>query len=128
MGCSIPKEKLYSHQYFIGRKEAKEDLGVKSVVEADANLAKSMTELYEAYAQEMELGKIWNLELEIGNNFQTKKDYIIASIESTQISNPFQLSLDFKKGQVNVTQQTSNGPMQIPQEQVMWKIVGQGWK
>src|SRR3989337_1705878 len=39
-------EKLYSHQYFIGRKEAKEDLGLKNVVSADEALTKAMTELY----------------------------------------------------------------------------------
>src|SRR3990167_10950575 len=40
-------EKLYSHQYFIGRREAREELGVKSVVDAPAPLAKAMHELYE---------------------------------------------------------------------------------
>ncbi len=121
-------EKLYSHQYFIGRKEAKEDLGVKTVAEAPTGLAKAMTELYESYAKEMELGKIWNPEMELGNNFQIKKDYKIAYIESEKSANYFELSLDFKKGQVNIVQQTPQGPIQLPQEQVMWKVVGQGWK
>jgi ClpP class serine protease len=121
-------EKLYSHQYFIGRKEAKEDLGVKSVVDAPAELAKAMTELYESYVKEMELDKIWNPEIEIGSNFQIKKEYKIAYIESEKMANYFELSLDYKKGQVNVPQQTPQGLMQIPQEQVMWKMVGQGWK
>ena len=40
-------EKLYSHQYFIGRKEAKEDLGIKTVEFADKELADLMSELYE---------------------------------------------------------------------------------
>src|SRR3989338_9148192 len=48
-------EKLYSHQYFICRKEAKEDLGLKSVLEASPELAKIMTELYESYVKKMEL-------------------------------------------------------------------------
>jgi len=39
-------EKLYSHQYFIGRKEAKEDLGLKNVVYADKILTETMTDLY----------------------------------------------------------------------------------
>ena len=121
-------EKLYSHQYFIGRKEAKDDLGVKTVKEAEENLAKAMTDLYEEYSKEMNFGKIWNPELEIGGNFQTKKDYNIAYIESSQSSNHFELSIDYKKGQVNVVQQTPQGPIQVPQEQVMWKIVGQGWR
>ena len=122
-------EKLYSHQYFVGRKEAKEDLGVKSVVFADQNLSKVMTELFEEYKNEMELGKIWNPENELGvNAAQNKKDYKIAFMESTQLSNHFELSVEYKKQQVNTIQQTPQGPMQIPQEQVVWRVVGQGWK
>jgi hypothetical protein len=122
-------EKLYSHQYLIGRKEAKEDLGLKNVVYADETLAKTMTELYEEYAKEMELGKIWNPESELGMNVsQTKKNYIIAFIESNKLSNYFELSLEYKRQQVNITQQTPQGPIQVPQEQVGFKIIGQGWK
>ena len=122
-------EKLYSHQYFVGRKEAKEDLGVKSVVFADQNLSRAMTELYEQYKEEMELGKIWNPENELGaNTMQNKKDYKIAYIESAQLSNYFELAVEYKKQQVNTVQQTPQGPIQIPQEQVVWRIVGQGWK
>lgn len=122
-------EKLYSHQYFIGRKEAKEDLGLKTVVDADATLAKAMTELYEEYRKEMELGKVWNPENELGQNaVQNKKDYKIAYIESVPLSNHFELSVEYKKQQVNITQQTPQGPIQIPQEKVVWRIVGQGWR
>lgn len=121
-------EKLYSHQYFIGRKEAKEDLGVKTVVEASPELSEAMTKLFESYVKEMELDKIWNSEMELGNNFQTKKDHKIAYIESEKIANYFELSLEYKKGQVNIPQQTPQGLIQVPQEQVMWKVVGQGWK
>jgi hypothetical protein len=122
-------EKLYSHQYFIGRKEAKEDLGVKSVVFADQNLSRAMTELYEEYKKEMELEKIWNPENELGlNTMQNKKDYKIAFMESWQLLNHFELSIDYKKQQVNMVQQTPQGPIQIPQEQVGFKIIGQGWK
>ncbi len=122
-------EKLYSHQYFIGRKEAKEDLGLKTVVNADTNLSKAMTDLYEGYKEEMELGKIWNPENELGvNAVQNKKDYKIAYIESSQLSNYFELSVEYKKQQVNIMQQTPQGPIQVPQEQVAFRIVGQGWK
>jgi len=122
-------EKLYSHQYFIGRREAKEDLGLKTVVYADENLSKVMTELYEEYAKEMELGKIWNPENEIGMNVaQTKKEYKIAFIETTQLSNYFELSLEYRRQQVNIVQQTPQGPIQIPQEQIVWRVVDQGWR
>ncbi len=122
-------EKLYSHQYFIGRKEAKEDLGVKSVVYADEKLSSAMTDLYNEYAKEMDLGVLWNAENELGvNAMQTKKDYKIAYIQSSQFANYFELTLEYKKQQVNMVQQTPNGPIQVPQEQVAFRIVGQGWK
>jgi len=122
-------EKLYSHQYFIGRKEAKEDLGLQTVVNANENLSKAMTDLYEEYAKEMELSVLWNPENELGlNTMQNKKSYKIAFIESRDISNYFELILDYKKQQVNIVQQTPQGPIQVPQEQVVFRIVGQGWK
>ena len=70
-------EKLYSHTYFIGRKEAKEELGVKSVVDAGLELSNLMSDLYSEYAKEMELqNTVWNPENELGANVsQNIKDY-----------------------------------------------------
>jgi len=122
-------EKLYSHQYFIGRKEAKEDLGLKTVVDANTALAEAMKNLYEEYNKELEFGKMWNPENELGANMmQNKYDYKIAYIESTQLSNYYDITVEYRKQQVNVVQQTPAGPIQVPQEQVGWKIIGQGWK
>ncbi len=122
-------EKLYSHQYFIGRKEAKEDLGLKMVVDADDVISKAMTDLYEEYNKELDFGKMWNPENELGANaMQNKKDYKIAFIESSQLSNYYDISVEYRKQQVNMVQQTPQGPVQVPQEQVGFKVVGQGWK
>lgn len=122
-------EKLYSHQYYVGRREAKDELGLKFVSYADGSLSKAMTDLYESYQEEMNLGKgDWNPEIEMGNVGQTRKPYCIAYIESAALSNYFELTLDFRRQQVMVTQQTPNGPMQIQQEQVGFHQIGQGWK
>ena len=122
-------EKLYSHQYFIGRKEAKEDLGLKSVVAADVALSQAMTDLYEEYNKELDFGKIWSPENELGAGVaQGRRDYKIAYIESTELSNYFDISVEYRKQQMNVVQQTPQGPITIPQERVESKIVGQGWK
>jgi len=122
-------EKLYSHQYFIGRREAREDLGLKNVVNADGELAKSMAELYEEYKKEMGLGGLWNAEAELGENRSiNKKEYKLAYIENAAEANYFELVLEYRKGQVNIVQQTPQGPIQVPQEQVMWRVLGQGWK
>lgn len=122
-------EKLYSHQYFIGRKEAKQDLGITTIIEAENELTKIMTQLFDEYQKEMVFGKIWNPEIELGENqAYNKKTYKIAFIESGQESNYFELTLEFKKGQVNVTQPTFQGPIQVPQEKILWRIIGQGWR
>ena len=120
-------EKLYSHQYFIGRKEAREELGVKSVVDADPELSQMMSDLYVEYAKEMELqNTVWNPENELGaNNSQNKKTYTIASIESTVLQKNFTITMEFRRQQMMVAQ--PNG-VQIPQEQVSMRAVEQGWK
>lgn len=122
-------EKLYSHQYFIGRKEAKEDLGLKTVVDASDALAKTMTDLYDEYNKELDFGKIWNPENELGvNAMQNRKDYKIAYIESLQLSHYYDISVEYRKQQINMIQQSPQGPIQVPREQVGWKIISQGWK
>jgi len=119
-------EKLYSHTYFIGRKEAKEELGVKSVVEADAELSKLMSDLYVEYSAEMELqNAVWNPENELGpNTSQTKKEYKVAFVESEKLSRTYKLTMDFRRQQVMVQQ----GGVQVPQEQIASRVVEQGWK
>jgi len=122
-------EKLYSHQYFIGRKEAKEDLGIKTVTFADNELSDAMTDLYDAYEKEIGFGLSWNPENELGvNAMQNRKDYKIAFVESKDLSTYFNLEIEYKKQQVNSTQQTPQGPIQVPQEQVGFRVVEQGWK
>ncbi len=119
-------EKLYSHQYYIGRKEAKEDLGIKSVVFAGKELSDLMTEIYEEYEKEMNMRTIWNPENEFSKG--QNQNYKIAFVESAEISNKFEINMEFKKVQQNIPQQTPQGIINIPQEQIVWRMVGQGWK
>jgi len=123
-------EKLYSHSYIIGRKEARDELGLKSVVYADIELSNVMSQLYEIYKKEMNLGAgVWNPELELGiNTSQAKKEYKIACIESVKLYNYFEITLDFKRQQTMVMQQTPQGPMQIQQDQVNFRMVERSWK
>ncbi|MDO8505024.1 MAG: hypothetical protein Q7S48_00360 [bacterium] len=122
-------EKLYSHQYFVGRKEAKDELGLKTVVNADMELSKLMTALYDEYAKEMELGKQWNPEMELGQNASTnRKDFKIAFVESAASASHFSISIEFRRQQVMVPQMTPQGAVQVPQEQVGFRIIEQGWK
>ena len=120
-------EELYSHQYFIGRKEAKEELGVKSVADADAQLSNLMSDLYGEYVKEMELqSPIWSPENELGfNSSQNKKEYKVAFVESGLLSKVYKLTMEFRRQQVMVNQ--PNG-VQVPQEQIAQRVVEQGWK
>jgi len=121
-------EKLYSHQYYIGRKEAKEDLGIKSVVFADKELSDLMTEIYEEYNNEMKMTEVWNLENEIEGKMENGREYRIAFVENAETGNHFGISMEFKKVQQNIPQQTPQGIINIPQAQIVWKAIGQGWK
>lgn len=123
-------EKLYSHQYFIGRKEAKEELGLSFVVNADADLSKLMSDLYMEYAKEMDLqNNAWNPENELGiHTSQNTKTYTIASMESTVLQKHFKITMEFQRQQLMVTQQTPQGAVQVPQQQVGMRPVEQGWR
>ena len=121
-------EKLYSHQYYIGRKEAREDLGVSTIVEASPALAEAFSALYESYNAEMQLTEPWNPEMEIAGRSENRKDYTIAFVESADASNFFGLSMEFKKLQQIVPQQTPGGVVNVQQEQIVWRITGQGWR
>ena len=119
-------EKLYSHTYFIGRKEAKEELGVNSVINADLELSNLMSDLYSEYAKEMELeNPIWNPENELGVNVsQNKKEYGVAYIESSLLSKIYKITMEFSRQQVTINQ---NGT-QVPQIQILQRVTEQGWK
>ncbi|MFA7191844.1 MAG: hypothetical protein WC089_00895 [Candidatus Paceibacterota bacterium] len=119
-------EKLYSHTYFIGRREAKEELGVKSVVEADEDLTKLISELFSEYYSEMNLGNsVWNPDGELGASNQKKQnDYKVAFVESLENQKYYNLSIEFTRQQVTV----NNGSVQTPQNQVGFRVINQGWK
>lgn len=116
--------------YFIGRKEAKEELNVKSIAYADADLSDLMSKLYSEYANEMELQNVvWNPENEIGiNASQNRKEYKVAFVDSVALPKTYGLTMEFKRQQVMIPQQTPQGIIQVPQEQVAMRIVEQGWK
>ncbi len=103
-------EKLYSHQYFIGRKEAREDLGLRTVGDATPAQAKLMTDLYAAYNEDLEFGKMWNPENELGANaVQNVKSYEVARIESSSLALTYELSVEYRKTQVNMVRETPQG-------------------
>lgn len=121
-------EELYSHQYYIGRKEAREELGIKTVIYADKELSDLMTEIYEEYAREMKMRDSWNPESEIDGKLESRREYKIAFVENVENGNYFGINMEFKKAQQVIAQQTPQGMINVPQEQIVWRVLEQGWR
>jgi len=74
--------KLFSHDYLIGRKEAKKIIG-NEVVDAPPNVEKAMMDLYSSYAGDLELNTIYNPEGVLGKDSQKVATFRRAYVEST---------------------------------------------
>ena len=116
-------EKLYSHQYLIGRKEAKEELGLQNVLYADDNMARLMFVLFSDYKKEMELDSSWNPEMEITKG--PAKNYRVAVVETAKSQNYYEVSLELKRQELPPAPGQPAGQM----PQVVWRMAGQqGWR
>ena len=77
----------------------------------------------------MKTGEQWRLAVELGRGRgQNEKAYVIAFVESADRSSRFDLHVEFRRQQMQMTQQTPQGPVQLQQEKVIWRIVKQGWE
>lgn len=74
--------KLFSHDYLIGRKEAKKIIG-NEVVDAPPKVEKAMMDLYSSYAGDLELDTIYNPEGVLGKDSQKVATFRRAYVEST---------------------------------------------
>lgn len=93
--------KLYSHDYLIGRREAKEiDLKVKDCPDA---IEDKMMGLFKEYSRDMELDTPYNQELLLGNQTTKVVSLDRAFIEATERTYVFRSKREIKK--VKTTQQ-----------------------
>jgi radical SAM superfamily enzyme len=90
---------LYSHDYVIGRREAKEVLGLK-IADCPNALEKLVMDLFLAYSDEMELYTAYSPEVALGT--QTTKAVVFdrAFIESTDVTYVFRTRREIKRLQV----------------------------
>lgn len=91
---------LYSHDYIIGRKEAKDILGL-NVEDADEDLTKWIWQLYKEYEVLLELNTPLAPALLLGDREEGSFIFNRAIIESIFRTDAFQTSQTFKKVQVN---------------------------
>ena len=91
--------KLYSHDYLIGRKEARKIIG-NEVVDAPPKVEEAMWALYSSYADDLELIKPFNVEAALGSTNQKVVQLRRAYIESSEGCHVFKTTLELRRTQV----------------------------
>lgn len=94
-------EKLYYHNYFIGRQEAAE-IGLKIVRPADA-LETAMWQLLKAYREEMELGHVFDPAQHLGQKEDARIERPIAILDSVGLRSCFRKQLWIRRRIVDVS-------------------------
>lgn len=96
--------KLFSHDYLIGRKEAKTIIG-REVVDASPEVEKAMMALFASYAADMELSTIFNAEGALGKENQKVVSFRRAYIESTDGCYTFKTTQHLQRVQMQAAPQ-----------------------
>ncbi len=116
---SVLAKKLGSHDYLIGRREAKE-IGLK-VEDASANVETLMWELYSEYEGLMELTMPYSAEAFLGRQQVATGTFIRAAIESEIMTNVFRTIKQITR----VTIQPPAVPVPTPGHQEI--VIDEGW-
>jgi len=88
--------KLYSHDYLVGRKEAKEHIRLQ-VEDCSEALESEIMALYDAYAKDLELATSFNPEVVLGNQTTKVVEFDRAFIESSECTWVFHTKREFKR-------------------------------
>jgi hypothetical protein len=113
--------KLFSHDYLIGRKEAKTIIG-REVVDASPEAEKAMMALFASYAEDMELSTIFNAEGALGMDNQKVISFRRAYIESTDGCYAFKTTQNLQRVQV------PTAPQMPPVFGLNIRPIGDGWE
>jgi len=81
-------EERFTHNYIIGRKEAKRVLGT-SVVDVTQNLDDKIMKLFDEYSTILKLDSPFNLELELGGQNQTRSTFQRCMVECTELTHTY---------------------------------------
>ncbi len=87
---------LYSHDYLVGRKEAKELIGLK-VAECSEDFEKTMMDLYSNYAETLELNEPYNQDVVLGNQTTRVVELDRAFIETMERTYVFRTKREVKR-------------------------------
>jgi hypothetical protein len=88
--------KLYSHDYLVGRREAKEQIGLQ-VENCSEDLESAIMALYDVYAGDLELGTAFNPDVVLGNQSTKVVEFDRAFIESSDCTYVFHTKREVKR-------------------------------
>lgn len=89
----------FSHDYIIGRREAKKILGL-NILEPEKDLLKDIIDLFDSYSEILELNIPYNPEKYLSGSESVTSDFNRAIIESSDLSHVFRTSKEIKRVQV----------------------------
>lgn len=110
---------LYSHDYLVGRKEAKRLIGLK-VAECSDDFEKTMMGLYSDYAESLELNRPYNQDIVLGNQTTRVVELDRAFIETMERTYVFRTKREVKR-----FRSTQQG---VPIEGFQEKTLQEGWQ
>jgi hypothetical protein len=113
--------RLFSHDYLIGRKEAKEVIGPE-VVDASPAIETAMMALYKSYAADMELNTIFNPDGALGQDNNKVLSFRRAYLESKDGCYVYKTTQHLQRIQVQP------GPGMPPVFAMNTRQVGDGWE
>ena len=117
---SVLTRERFSHDYLIGRREAREMLGLK-VIEPNPALAGLMTDLFNGYSEYLELTAPFNPETVLGQKDEDQFQFDRSVIESTESTHVFRTEKKISR----VKFQTPEMP--IPQIAYQEIVLREGW-
>lgn len=109
---------LYSHDYLIGRSEAKKVIGLK-IVEIAESFEKQLVDLFRLYSDAMELTVPYNPDILLGGDTTKTAKFEQGFIESTDATYTFLTRKEVKR--IKVTQQG------LQMEGFQERVLEQGW-
>lgn len=118
---NILTRERFSHDYIIGRKEAKETLEL-NIVEPDEDLIRDIVDLFNAYSDIFELNTTYNPEIYLSGSDSGVFDFNRGMIESIGLTHVFRTKKEIRRVQV-----PPQPEMPIPTIGYQERILEEGW-
>ena len=118
---NILTRERFSHDYIIGRKEAKETLEL-NIVEPDEDLIRDIVDLFNAYSDIFELNTTYNPEIYLSGSDSGVFDFNRGMIESIGLAHVFRTKKEIRRVQV-----PPQPEMPIPTIGYQERILDEGW-